>query len=209
MRSRREVVDDFGRVYYSSRAYSKITWRGVQLLKYPTDLWIYGELLWKIRPEVVIECGTYMAGSALFFADMLDLIGEGQVVTIDNADWSGPEGYPEHGRITYLQGSSIDDVIVDSVRAFADRRTCLVILDSDHTASHVTAELDAYGPLVSLGSYLIVEDTNVHDVRPDYPAGPDDALAKWLPDHPEFVVDRDCERLLLSAAPGGFLRRIR
>jgi cephalosporin hydroxylase len=209
MRSRREVVADFGRIYYSSRAYSKITWRGVQLLKYPTDLWVYGELLWRIRPEIVVETGTYVGGATLFFADMLDMIGEGQVVTIDNADWSGPEGYPEHGRITYLQGSSIDDVIVDSVRAFADGRTCLVILDSDHAAAHVGAELDAYGPLVSLGSYLIVEDTNVHDVRPDYPAGPDDAVAKWLPDHPEFVVDRDCERLLLSAAPGGFLRRIR
>jgi cephalosporin hydroxylase len=150
-----------------------------------------------------------MAGSALFFADMLDMIGEGQVITIDNADWSDSDGYPEHHRITYLRGSSTDGVIVDSVRAMADGRTCLVILDSDHRAEHVEAELDAYGPLVSLGSYLIVEDTNVHDVRPDYPAGPDDALAKWLPDHPEFMVDRDCERLLLSAAPGGFLRRIR
>jgi cephalosporin hydroxylase len=209
MRSRREVVADFGRVYYSSRAYSKITWRGVQLLKYPTDLWVYGELLWRIRPELVIETGTYVGGATLFFADMLEMIGEGQVVTIDNADWSGPEGYPEHHRITYLSGSSTDEIIVDSMRAFADGRTCLVILDSDHRAEHVEAELDAYGPLVSLGSYLIVEDTNVHAVRPDYPAGPDDAVAKWLPDHPEFVVDRDCERLLLSAAPGGFLRRIR
>jgi cephalosporin hydroxylase len=209
MRSRREVVADFGRVYYSSRAYSKVTWRGVQLLKYPTDLWVYGELLWKVRPELVIETGTYVGGATLFFADMLDLIGDGRVVTIDNADWAGPEGYPEHHRITYMQGSSIDGVIVDRVRAIATGRTCLAILDSDHRAEHVIAELDAYGPLVSLGSYMIVEDTNVHDVRSDYPAGPDDAVAKWLPDHPEFVVDRDCERLLLSAAPGGFLRRIR
>jgi cephalosporin hydroxylase len=209
MRSRRDLVADFGRVYYSSRAYSKITWRGVQLLKYPTDLWIYGELLWRVRPEVVVETGTYAGGSTLFFADMLDLIGAGTVVTVDVTDWSEPDGYPHHPRITYLSGSSTDPAVVEQIRGVADGRTCLVILDSDHTAAHVGAELAAYGPLVSLGSYLIVEDTNVHDVRPDYPAGPDDALAKWLPDHPEFVVDRDCERLLLSAAPGGFLRRIR
>lgn len=209
MRSRREVLADFDRAYYSSRAYSKITWRGVQLLKYPTDLWIYGELLWKIRPEVVVETGTYVGGATLFFADMLDHIGAGMVVSIDVNDWAGPEGLPTHPRITYLSGSSVDPAIVKQVQKLVGGQTCLVILDSDHAATHVGNELDAYGPLVSLGSYLIVEDTNVHEVRADYPPGPDDAVAKWLPDHPEFLVDRDCERLLLSAAPGGYLRRIR
>lgn len=209
MRCRRDVVADFGRAYYASRAYSKITWRGVQLLKYPTDLWVYGELLWRVRPEVVVETGTYVGGAALFFADMLDNIGEGTVISIDVADWADAEGPPAHPRISYLRGSSVDPTIVGRVAEVAAGRTCFVILDSDHAADHVTAELDAYAPLVSLGSYLVVEDTNVHEVRADYPPGPDDAVAKWLPHHPEFVVDRDCERLLLSAAPGGYLRRIR
>lgn len=209
MRCRRDVVADFGRVYYSSRAYSKVTWRGVQLLKYPTDLWIYGELLWRVRPEVVVETGTYVGGAALFFADMLDHVGDGTVISIDVNDWAGAEGPPAHPRITYLSGDSVDPAIVGQVADIVAGRTCFVILDSDHAADHVAAELDAYAPLVSLGSYLIVEDTNVHEVRADYPPGPDDALAKWLPDHPEFVIDRDCERLLLSAAPGGYLRRIR
>jgi cephalosporin hydroxylase len=209
MPSRREIVADFGRVYYASRAYSKITWRGVQLLKYPTDLWVYGELLWKMRPEIVVETGTYVGGAALFFADMLELIGDGTVISVDIADWSGPDGRPDHPRILYVSGSSTDTGVVQRIGSIVDGRTCMVILDSDHSAGHVTAELDAYSPLVSLGSYLVVEDTNVHEVRADYPPGPDDALAKWLPDHPEFVVDRDCERLLLSAAPGGWLRRIR
>lgn len=209
MRSQRETVEEFSRLYYASRAYSKVAWRGVQILKYPTDLWVYGELLWRVRPEIVIETGTFAGGSALFMADVLDRIGHGMVHTVDVADWSGPDGYPEHPRILYWRGSSTDPKIVDRLRVEADGATVLVVLDSNHTADHVAAELEAYADLVSVGSYLIVEDTNVHAVRDDYPPGPDDAVAKWLPEHPEFVVDRDCERLLLTANPGGYLRRIR
>lgn len=208
-RTRRQVVDDFDRAYYADRAFSRLTWRGVPIIKYPTDLLVYAELLWQVRPQVVIETGTYMGGAALFFADLLELIGDGEVITVDVADWSMRDPLPEHHRISYVHGDSTEPRVVDDITAVVDGRSCLVVLDSNHSRAHVDAELDAYGPLVSVGSYLVVEDTNVHDVRPDYPPGPDDAVRAWLPDHPEFVRDRGCEKLLLTAAPGGFLRRVR
>jgi cephalosporin hydroxylase len=209
MPSRREIVGAFDRVYYADRAFSRLTWRGVPTIKYPTDLLVYAELLWQVRPQIVVETGTYMGGTALFLADHLDLIGDGLVVTIDVNDWSTRTGLPQHDRIEYVRGSSTSPAVVAAVHSIVGAQTCLVVLDSAHSCEHVLAELDAYSPLVSVGSYLIVEDTNVHDVQESYPPGPDDAVAKWLPDHPEFVVDEQCEKLLLTAAPGGFLRRVR
>lgn len=180
------------------------------MLKYPTDLFVYADLIWRVRPALIIECGTFSGASALYMAHQLDAIGgDGVVVTIDVDDWSGPDGYPDHVRLRYITGSSIDPDTLDYAMAHYEGGPVLVILDSCHRADHVYRELQMYGELVTIGSYLIVEDTNVHDVRDDYGPGPDDALAKWLPQHPEFVVDRECERFLLTAAPGGFLRRVR
>lgn len=204
--SAQDIVRAFNRLYYQARTYSKVSWHGVQLLKYPTDLIVYQELIWRVRPSVIIETGTFAGGSALFFAEQLDAVGDGIVVTIDVQDWSGPDGYPTHERIRYLSGSSLDLELRHTVHAVAGGAV-MVVLDSAHTAEHVLGELEAYAPLVTPGSYLIVEDTNVHDVA-EYGAGPDDALAQWLPDHPEFIVDRECERFMLTAAPGGWLRRV-
>lgn len=207
--SARDTIRDFNKLYYDKRLYSFATYRDTQLLKYPTDLWIYGELIWRVRPDVIIETGTFAGGFALFCADWLDRIGHGVVLTIDVEDWSGLDGYPAHHRIEYLSGSSTEHEVVAAVTSYAeDGTSVMVVLDSNHTRDHVLAELDTYGPLVTRGSYLIVEDTNVHQVRDDYGDGPDDALAKWLPEHPEFVIDRECERFMLTAAPGGWLRRV-
>lgn len=206
MRSRRERVDDASRLYYQSCAYSKVCWRGYQALLYPTDAFVLADLLHRVRPQVVVETGTFMGGTALFLAEQMEP--DGLVITIDTTDWSGVDGYPTDPRISYVRGPSTDHSLFGRVADDVAGRTCLVLLDSDHRADHVAAELDLYATLVTLGSYLVVGDTNVHQVRNDYPPGPDDALAKWLPDHPEFAVDRDCERLVLTANPGGWLRRV-
>lgn len=208
-RSSREIVADFARLYYQARSYSRVSWQGVEIIKYPSDLLVYAELVWRVRPHLVISTGTFKGGDALFFATQLDAVGHGQVVTIDVNDWSGPEGLPDHPRITYVRGSSTDPAVTEIVRDLVpEDGAVMAVLDSCHDESHVVAELNAYGPLVTRGSYLVVEDTNVHEVRDDYGPGPDDALAKWLPEHPEFVVDRSCERFMLTAAPGGWLRRV-
>lgn len=208
--SSRAIIDEFSRLYYQARTYSKISWHGVPLLKYPTDLLMYQEIIWRVRPTLIIETGTFMGGSALFFAEQLDAIGgDGRVITIDNYDWSGADGYPRHERIDYVRGSSTEVAVSRMSPDSPAARAVMVVLDSCHDFEHVLHELQAYAPLVTPGSYLVVEDTNVPQVAPERTGThPLDALNVWLPHHPEFVVDRDCERFLLTAAPGGWLRRV-
>jgi cephalosporin hydroxylase len=120
-------------------------------------------------------------------------------------------GRPVHRRIRYVHGSSTDPAIVAQVRAAAEGKRAMVILDSDHAAAHVAAELAAYHDLVTIGCYLIVEDTNVngHPVRPDFGPGPMEALDAFLAGRDDFVSDLDRERFLLTMNPRGFLRRVR
>src|ERR1700682_3493718 len=141
-------------------------WLGVAALKCPFDLWMYQEILHEVRPDIVVETGTARGGSALFLASILDLIGSGALVSIDIV--RRPE-WPTHPRITYLTGSSTSAPIMDQVRAsVAGASRVMVILDSDHRKDHVLEELRLYSALVTKGSYLIVEDTNING-RPVFP----------------------------------------
>lgn len=206
----KQVVDDFHRLYYDQ---ADTTWRntyflGVPVQKCPFDLWIYQELLYELRPDLVVEAGTYKGGSALYLASMLDLLGHGRVVTIDVSDLPGR---PEHPRITYLLGSSVDPEILATVTDLARGSSMvLVILDSDHSAEHVERELHAYAPLVSLGSYLVVEDGNINGrpVLEGFGPGPGEAVDSFLARSNEFVPDRSREKFFMSFNPGGYLRRI-
>lgn len=178
------------------------------MIKYPTDLMIYQEMLHQIRPDVIVECGTAYGGSALYFATICDALDHGQVITIDLAT-PKPETRVQHPRITYLVGSSVDPAIVAKVFLATKDKTVWLILDSLHTKEHVLAEMEIYGRLVPSGSYMIVEDSNIngHPVRPEFGPGPFEAINEFLPAHPEFERDRTAERFLISCAPGGFLKR--
>jgi cephalosporin hydroxylase len=158
---------------------------------------------------VVVECGTAGGGSAWYFAGLFDLIGNGRIVTVDVVD---PGNRPEHERITYLSGSSIDPEVVEQVRSHigADERV-MVVLDSDHSMGHVLEELRAYQHLVSPGSYLIVEDSNIngHPVVPFCGPGPWEALEAFLRETDAFVRDKDREKFFLTFNPGGYLRRVK
>ena len=209
-RLQRAIVDRFHRLYY----YDPGTWRdthwlGVRTLKCPLDLWIYQEMLQELRPQLIIECGTAFGGSAAYLASICDLIGSGSIVTIDIE--SKPER-PVHPRIKYVLGSSTDPQIITQVRAMipADGHV-LVILDSDHSAGHVKRELAMYAEFVTVGSYLVVEDSNInnHPVLPDFGPGPMEALEGFLRGNSEFVIDEGKQKFLLTFNPRGFLRRIR
>jgi cephalosporin hydroxylase len=154
----------------------------------------------------VIETGTYAGGSALYFAMLLDQIGHGRVITIDNEFRADR---PEHPRIEYLHGSSVDSALTNQVREKIGDGRPLVVLDSDHHAAHVYEELEAYRPLVKTGDYLIVEDTNVngHPIAPDFGAGPMEAVEQFLAENDDFVIDPQCERFLMTSNPRGYLRR--
>jgi cephalosporin hydroxylase len=184
------------------------TFLGIQTLKYPTDLWAYQEIISETAPDVIVETGTWHGGSALFLATVCDALGRGRVITIDTEPG---EPLPQHPRVTYIRGSSTDPVVLGQVRGqIRETDHVMAILDADHSREHVLAELAVYSDLVTFGDYLIVEDTNVngHPVLPDHGPGPGEAVDEFLGRDARYAVDRTRERLLLTANPGGFLRRM-
>jgi cephalosporin hydroxylase len=205
-----DVIDAFHRVFYASRQTHGMTfYEGVPLLKSPMDLWVYQEILWDLRPTLVIETGTAYGGSALYFARQFDRIGEGQVLSID---LDPAEKLPRHERVTYLSGfSSTDRRVIDAVAHVAQSHPrVMVILDSDHSKAHVLDELAAYAPLVTQGQFLVVEDTNINGrpVEIDWKGGPGPgpAVDEWLPQHPEFEDAIMARRYMLTFHT--WLRRI-
>lgn len=201
----------FNRAYYYSieQTVYDTRWLGTTTVKYPTDLWAYQELISEQRPDFIVETGTYLGGSALFLASICEALGHGEVISIDVA--SGEYGpLPEHARISYLKGSSVDPGVVAEVRArVSESANVMVILDSLHTRDHVLSELRTYAPLVPLGGWLIVEDTNVngHPVLPEWGPGPMEAVDAYIREEPALAIDRGREKFMLTSNPRGFLRR--
>jgi cephalosporin hydroxylase len=206
-----DTVDRFHELYYDAgdRTWRDTWWMGIRTYKCPLDLWIYQEILHELRPDLVVECGTAEGGSALYIAHVLDLLGKGDVITVDLAPAARP---PSHPRIRYLHGSSTDPAIVHQIEdAARGKAAVVVILDSDHTRAHVGEELRLYQGLVTPGSYLIVEDTNVngHPVLRDHGPGPGEAVREFLSGRGDFFADTSREKFFLSFNPGGYLRRRR
>jgi cephalosporin hydroxylase len=195
-------------VLYRSDAWTDATWLGTQALKNPLDLWVYQEIMVETRPELIVETGTYRGGSAAFLASVCDLLGGGEIVSIDIEPVR--DDYPEHPRITYLGGrSSTDPEVLAEVRARADGKRTLVILDSDHSQRHVEAELAEYAGLVPVGGYVIVEDSNIGQIRKDLLPGPLEAIETFLGTTDAFEIDRSREKFLITFNPSGYLRRTR
>ena len=164
--------------------------------------------MYELKPDLVIETGTAAGGSAFYMASLFDILGRGRIVTIDI---DSRKGRPQHGRITYLAGSSVDPGVLAEVKTYASSADkILVILDSDHSERHVTQELELYKDFVSRGSYLIVEDSNVngHPVAPEFGPGPMEAVEKFMQDNREFVIDSSREKYFVTFNPKGYLRRL-
>ena len=207
--SERVITRLFQRLYYytGDRTWQDTRWLGAPLLKCPTDLWIYQELLFELRPDVIVETGTRFGGSAAYFASLCDLLDHGRIVSVDLED---VPGRPEHARIRYLLGSSTAPEVVEAVKAeIREGERVMVVLDSDHTRDHVAGELLAYADLVTPGSYLVVEDTCVNGNAIDifHGPGPMEAMRDFLARDDRFEIDRAREKFYLSFNPSGFLRR--
>lgn len=199
------------------------TWMGRPIIQFPQDMVAMQELIWSIRPEVIVETGVAHGGSIIYYASLLELVGgEGVVVGIDidirahNRDEI--ETHPMSRRVKLIQGSSIDPAIISQVAAIAAGKRTLVVLDSNHTHDHVLAELRGYAPMVSPGSYCVVMDTVVEDMPVDFfgdrPWGrgdnPKTAVHAYLAEDQRFSIDVAIEhKLLLTVAPSGYLRRQR
>lgn len=207
-RVRRAALARAHDAFYESDAWTRATWLGAQALKNPLDLWVYQELLHETRPDLVVETGTYRGGSALYLASVCDLLGVGEVVSVDVEPLR--EDYPRHPRVTYLAGrSSTDPEVIADVRARAQGKRVLVVLDSDHSQAHVEAELEAYAPMVPVGCYVVVEDSNIGQIRKDLMPGPLQAVEAFLARTDEFEIDREREKFLITFNPSGYLRRVR
>jgi cephalosporin hydroxylase len=209
-RVQRLITDAFHRLYYyrADRTWTQTSWMGVPTRKLPLDAWVYQEIVAELRPSLIIETGTRFGGSALYLAGLCDVLDHGKVVTIDiKAD-----AQPDHPRVTYLTGSSTDPrVIAQLGEILPSDGHVLVILDSDHRQAHVAAELEAFSDLVTVGSYLIVEDSNTggnpvqNDEVPD--AGPMGAIQGFLASDDRYRPDRSREKFFLTFNPMGYLRR--
>ena len=206
---RTRTVRRFHRLYYRSswQTWKNTRWLSVTAYKAPLDLWIYQELIVSLRPQLVVETGTAAGGSALFLATVLDAVGAGEVLSIDV---EARAGRPAHDRVTYLTGSSTAPEVLAVVAERArGKAPIMVILDSDHRRDHVLAELHAYAELVTPGSYLVVEDTNLngHPVLSSFGPGPMEAVHEFLGDRDDFKREAGQEKFFLTFNPNGFLRR--
>ncbi len=199
------------------------SWLGLPVIQMPPDIVVMQEVIWEMRPQLVIETGIARGGSLVLYASILELIGEGAVLGIDldirAHNREAIETHPLARRIRMVEGSSLDEAVLAEARRAADAvERVMVVLDSDHTHEHVLAELHAYGELVTVGQFLVVADTFVEDIpvqeHRQRPWGPGDnpatALRTWLDEAEGFEPDPFINaKLLLSASPGGYLRRMR
>lgn len=189
-------------------------WQGVPALQFPNDLWIIQEILYEVQPDVVIETGTYQGASALMWATLLKpLKPDAKILTVDIADYLHPNAVSSplwKEMVTFYLGSSTDPEIFKQMAEIAKDKKTLIILDSDHRMAHVLDELKLYHPLVSPGSYLIVQDShfNGHPLPYNMEPGPMEALEAFLPTTDLFVPDRSRERFKITQSPMGFLKRV-
>ncbi len=206
-----EPAREFTRVYWQRRqsTWANTHWRGVPVQKLALDLWVLQEIIQSTRPDVVFETGAKFGGSAAYVADLLEMAGGGRVISVDCTLDQLHESARDDARIEFVEGDSTDAAIVAQIHEMCGTARVMIVLDSDHRARHVRAELDAYGDLVAPGCYLIVEDTivNGNPILPDFGPGPGEAVAAWIELHPEFEVDRSREHLMATFHPGGYLRR--
>jgi cephalosporin hydroxylase len=204
------AVEEFQKAVFwrSGQLWGNNTWAGVKALKGPWDIWIAQEILWETRPDLVVETGVHEGGSTLFYAQMLDLIGHGEVLAVDIDLSTVDPSVPEHPRVTLIEGSSVADEVVEQIREAASGKRVMLNLDSDHSAAHVLRELRLLADVVSPGCYLIVEDTAIgKPLGKHLLPGPAEALEEWLAEGRPFEVDPSREKFLLTASPGGYLRR--
>lgn len=209
----------------SSHKYSyNFTWLGRPIIQFPQDIMAMQEIIWAVKPDLIVETGIARGGSLVLYASLLELLGgDGQAIGIDidirKHNRVEIEGHPMSKRIRMIEGSSTSEAVASQVHALAKgRRPILVALDSAHTHEHVLKELYLYSGLVTKGSYLVVFDTIVEDMPdnsfPDRPWGkgnnPKTAVREFMRFNDRFVVDKEIEdKLLITVAPDGYLKCIK
>ncbi len=183
------------------------TYFGVKTLKSPTDAWIYQELVYELKPDVIVEIGNKHGGSALFFAHMFDILGKGRLIGLDLSHKTVPSKVKSHPRITFIDGDACQSA--ESVeRLISPDERVLVIEDSSHTYENTLNVLRRYSNLIKLGDYFIVEDSICHHGLDTGPKpGPYEAIEAFIKENSDFEIDRSRERFFITWNPKGFLKR--
>jgi cephalosporin hydroxylase len=213
----RLIADAFHVLYYHSSVWNhgRTTWLGVGLFMNPFDMWVKQEIIFETKPTVLLEMGSAMGGSALFYATVLDQMGQGKIISVDIQDEKSGMGLPKvkHKRITFLKGSSVDPAMIRKIKGLlkpSDR--VMVFLDSDHRTEHVAKELKIYGPMVTSGCYLVVDDTNLGGhpvVNQTVPGpGPYAAVTDFLQKDKTFEVDKSRHKFYMTWCIDGFLKKL-
>lgn len=202
-----ELIDEFHKLFYRQWNIYKRKWMGVKIIKYPTDLFIYQMMIHRLKPDVILETGTYLGGGTLFFANMCDLVKHGKIISVDKRDFKRPE----HKRIKYILGRTTSSETIKEIKKRIKGKTVMAVLDSDHTRGHVKRELIAYGELVTKGQYLVAEDTYLnHPIeKARFNPGPYEAVQWFIKRNRNYVIDHLEKQFLVSMCPSGFLRRVR
>lgn len=216
----RILSDLWTRSNWQAKLSYEVTWLGIPIIQLPEDILMLQELIWKNRPDVIVECGVAHGGALVLYASLLELLGRGRTIGVDveirKYNRLAIESHPTSRRITLVEGSSTDQSTVDAVRALIrPGEQVMVMLDSNHTRDHVRAELELYSPLVGPGGYVVVFDevvpmvADAPNAKPGWETdNPLSAVRDFLASHPEFEVDHAYERLRVTYCRGGFLRRI-
>jgi cephalosporin hydroxylase len=192
--------DEVRRAWSESGNESRTYWKGRQILKNPCDLWAIQEVIYETQVEVLVEAGTRYGGSAYFYGDL--------GVEVHSIDLAPPKTPYPHPNVTYYTGYSTSPANLVFIGLAIEGKRTMVVLDSDHHKKNVLKELDAFAPMVSEGCYLVCEDTYLGNLDPEFVGdSPKEALEEWLPNHPEFQVDRSRDKWNVSMHPEGWLLR--
>ena len=200
------------------------SWMGRPIIQYPQDIIAMQEIIWEVKPDLIIETGIAHGGSLIFYSSMLELLGgDGEVIGVDidirPHNRLEIESHSMFKRIILIEGPSTDEKIINQINEIAKtKKSVMVVLDSNHTHEHVLRELNLYSPFVTIGNYCVVLDTIIEDLPEntynDRPWGkgnnPKTAVFEFLKDHQEFIIDKSIEdKLIITVAPKGYLKKIR
>jgi len=211
--TKEQIVEKFIQTYHTANIHNETTWMGIRTQQNPCDLWAIQEIIWDVKPDFIVETGTFKGGGTLFLASILQHINaSGKVITVDIESQIGQASklalFQE--RVEFIEGDSVSEETIRRIAEQVKNSKVMVMLDSDHHKKHVLKELRLYSQFVTPGSYLIVHDTshNGHPLRTSYGEGPMEAVEDFLKENTNFVSDRNREKFMFTFLPQGFLKRI-
>lgn len=215
----RKVGLEWTRTAWENKMDYEVNWLGVPIIQNPYDMILMQELIFDLKPDVIIETGTAHGGSLIYYSSLLQLLGNGKVIGIDvdirKHNRALIENHPMIDRVTLIEGSSVDPAILAQVQSHIQpKHTVLVILDSDHRKPHVLNELRAYEKMVTKGSYIVVFDTFMRDLvglegeTPHFKNDSAmDAVEAFVQENKDFKIDETKNKFFVSSCRNGFLRK--